>query len=388
MNEYLFVLGKNPDLSLAELKSYFEANNFDYELIEKTDNFAVFKFKNPLVNIIDHLGGTIKLVEVEKTIQLNDRIEDEIEALIPEKIKSRYFGVSVYTKGKAHNSDFKLAKKLSLKIKKSTGLKFLPYPKDRGMPELIHVEVIKKNLIEDSFELVIGLGERKYLGKTIQIHNPFEFKKRDVARPKQRPIFSIPPRLAKIMINLSKCKPNQKLLDPFCGIGTIIQEALMEGINAVGMDIDQETVNSARANLKWLGERYSLKLKRLDDVVLQGDVKKLTETFKKGSFDAIVTEPYLGPPLPRHVDEKEGREIIKDIEPLFRGAFHEFSAIIKPEGTIVIVIPLIRTAMRNIGMNTEFIQNCGFSVENKFMDYEERHRTLREIYVIKKKKKI
>jgi len=384
MIDYLFVLGKNLELSLAELNAYFETNDYNQKLIEKTQNFVVFRFERVLDNIIDHLGGTIKIVKVEKMIPVSKSIEGELGNLIQKNIEAKYFGISLYPESEVHNSHFNLAKKLSMYVKKKTGLKFLPYPRNRKFPELTHVEVIKKRLIEDSFEIVIGIGKKKYLGKTTQIHNPFEFKKRDVDRPKQRPMFSISPRLSKIMINLSQCKPGQNLLDPFCGFGTIIQEALLEKIDAKGIDIDEMVVNSARDNLKWLNDEYDLKLREVDKKIIRGDARKLSDYFPEESFNTIVTEPYLGPPLSKHVHLKEAEQIIDDLKSLFQEIFEELSKIVKSNGKIIIIIPSIRTKIKNVKMNTDFIKRCGFFVENSFMDFDNRHRTLREIYVIKK----
>jgi len=384
MEKYIFILGKNQELSLAELESYFETNEYENEIIEKTDNFVVFGINKPLDEIIHHLGGTIKIARVEKIISNNQNIEDYLNDLIPNKNESKYFGLSLYPIGKPRASDFKLSRKLLMFVKKRTKLKFLPFPKTRRIPELTHVEVIKKRLIEDSFEVVVAIGEKKYLGKTIQVHNPFEFKKRDVDRPVQRPIFSIPPRLAKIMINLSRCKPKQKLLDPFCGIGTIIQESLLEGVDTIGVDIDESVIRDAINNIEWLNREYDLKLDKIDKMVVHGDAKKLSENFPKNSFDAIVTEPYLGPPLPRYIDRQEANQTIGELKPLFQTAFQEFSRIIKSNGRLVIVIPSIRVDDGIVKMDTNFIQDCGLFVEKKIMDFEDRHRILREIYVIKK----
>jgi tRNA G10 N-methylase Trm11 len=381
---YLFVLGKNPDLSVFELDSYFSKKGFSYQWLERTRNFAVLSTYESLDKTIEHLGGTIKIVKIEKIIGLQKKIEKEIQDLIPDKVKGKYFGLSIYPVNKPHNSNFKLAKKLCLSIKKKTGLKFLPYPGKREFPELIHIEVIKKRLIQDSFEIVIAMGKKKYLGKTIEVHDPFEFKKRDVGRPEQRSIFSIPPRLARIMINLSQCKKGERLLDPFCGLGTIIQEALLEGIDAIGLDIDKEIVKSALNNFEWLNNTYDFESKDLDKRLKQGDSKKLSEYFPKVSFDAIVTEPYLGPPLPKNISRKEAEKILSEIQSLFTQTFREFSKVLKPNGSVVIVIPSIKSDHGLVRMNTGFIKENGFSIQRRMSDYEERHRIIREIYKIKK----
>ena len=106
------------------------------------------------------------------------------------------------------------------------------FSKDRKLAQLSHVEVLKKNLVENKAEVLFCVGkEETWVANHRAVHNPFEFQKRDIYKPIQRKIFGMPPRLARIMVNLSACTPGKVLLDPFCGVGTILQEALMERAN-------------------------------------------------------------------------------------------------------------------------------------------------------------
>ena len=147
-----------------------------------------------------------------------------------------FFGVSVYS------SDRNL-RPLSGGIQRFVGstvkdelagyrkeIKVYGFFKRQRAPQLSHVEVIKKNLVENKSEVLLCIGkEETWVGTTVAVHNPFEFQKRDVCKPNQRRIFAMPPRIARIMVNLSACTPGKVLLDPFCGVGTILQEALLGG---------------------------------------------------------------------------------------------------------------------------------------------------------------
>ena len=53
-------------------------------------------------------------------------------------------------------------------------------------------------------------------------------------------------RLAKILINLSEVKDEEILLDPFCGIGVILEEALLQNINVIGIDKDKKAVDRCK----------------------------------------------------------------------------------------------------------------------------------------------
>ena len=173
---------------------------------------------------------------------------------------------------------------------------FMGFVRERNYPQLTHVEVLKKKLIESNAEILFCVGKKKtFVATTTAVHDPFEFQKRDVGKPCQRTIFAISPRLARIMINMATLQEGKVLLDPFCGVGTILQEALLTGAKVVGMDINQWCVDAATRNLEWLKQEYSLR--NANYRVVQGDASKLTEKIGREQVDCVVTEPDLGPAL-------------------------------------------------------------------------------------------
>ena len=130
---------------------------------------------------------------------------------------------------------------------------------DKSQGQLSHVEVLKKQLVETKSEVLLCIGkETSWIATTIAVHNPFEFQKRDIYKPRQRKIFGMPPRLAKIMVNLSSCTPGKTLLDAFCGVGTVLQEALLIKAQVVGTDINPWCIKAAEDNLEWLTQEYEL----------------------------------------------------------------------------------------------------------------------------------
>ncbi len=73
-------------------------------------------------------------------------------------------------------------------------------------------------------------------------------------RPGQSPV-SLEPRLARACINLVTAKKQNTIVDPFCGTGGILIEAVFLGHKAVGYDISSVMLKKAEANLK----HYKLK---------------------------------------------------------------------------------------------------------------------------------
>ncbi|MBM3200248.1 methyltransferase domain-containing protein [Candidatus Woesearchaeota archaeon] len=90
---------------------------------------------------------------------------------------------------------------------------------------------------------------------------------------------SMKPKLARALVNLSRVKKGQTLLDPFCGTGGILIEAGLIGCKLRGNDIDSRMIEYTKKNL----EQFRLKAK-----LTRGDALKLKE-----KADAIVTDlPY------------------------------------------------------------------------------------------------
>jgi tRNA G10 N-methylase Trm11 len=284
---YVVIPGKNWRLSLAELVSFLEAREYRFKIVNLSKSFFVVTVGDALdPSFIDGFGGVIKIGKVISSVSLKSvenaflrgrkQAQEEIGAnlsadvVIDDVFKARkekcIFGVSLYFE------DFRFLRFLR-EMQRFVGsyfkerlaahgikAKFMGFPKGRRLPQLTHVEVLKKGLIEKSAEIMFCLGrENAFFAYTVAVHDPFEFQKRDVKRPVQRRIFSMPPRLAKIMVNLSLCSSGKVLLDPFCGVGTILQEALLMRANVIGVDIDGWCVKASCVNLDWLKEEYDLK---------------------------------------------------------------------------------------------------------------------------------
>src|SRR3989338_7924655 len=114
-------------------------------------------------------------------------------------------------------------------------------------------DFFRHNIQKEGFEVILY---KDVIAEVIAVFNPKDYDLRD-KRPylEKEKLTSI--RLAKILINLSQAKEDGKLLDPFCGSGTVLQEALLMGIDAIGMDSDSITIHHARKNLTWLQNNYN-----------------------------------------------------------------------------------------------------------------------------------
>jgi tRNA G10 N-methylase Trm11 len=114
------------------------------------------------------------------------------------------------------------------------------------------------------------------------------------------------------------------------------------------------------------------------------------------SLDAIVTEPYLGPPLKRSPDLNKARRIIREVTPLYQRFLRGASGILKPGGRLVTVSPYfdlgpgrppVRLNMQGLAERSGLtlinpFEDTGLKHDLPLIDREERHRTIREISVM------
>jgi len=237
------------------------------------------------------------------------------------------------------------------------------------------------------------------------VHNPFEFQKRDIGKPNQRKIFAMPPRLARIMINLASCTSGKLLVDPFCGVGTILQEALLAKAKVVGLDINPWCVEAARENLEWLKKEYELR--ETEYRVLQGDARRLAPKIGQEAVDCVATELDLGPAL-RHVPTTPyAVKIIEKLEPLYYSFMEEAYKTLKKDGRLVLVTPYVKTRSgkpvtmpiedkaANVGLKRVYPFQKEIFAKNiaaqlsltetaSLVDAEERHKIGREIHIFRK----
>ena len=192
--------------------------------------------------------------------------------------------------------------------------------------------------------------QKNYIAKVIQVSNPKGYKNRDEARPyfDAKKVISI--RLAKILINLSQAK--YEIIDPFCGQGTIIQEALLMNLNCYGLDVN---INEAKKNLEWLKNKFNF---NTSYKLFQGDARNLSRYFR--NIECCVTEPYLGPYFKKYPKYGGALNVIKDLEKLYIQVFQELDKII--EKRVVILLPIIKTNVKkNLKLNIDrLLQGTGF----------------------------
>lgn len=371
---YIFILGRNPVLSVSEIRSVFEKNNWEYEVILESREVLIVASEKVDVEIFEKkLGGTVKIGKVEKISTMVGLEQDLDIDFFLEKILSSWdgkiqFGISVYDGGEKNITE-ELA---GMIIPFSKGIKALLEQKQRSVRfafsrerTLSSVVVSKNKLIQNGAELLlIPSVDKVYIGKTLFVQEFEQFSRRDYGRPARDMKSGImPPKLARMMINIAKVDEGGVLLDPFCGSGTMIQEALQLGFTTIiGSDISEKAIADTQENLNWLEKIVGLDISGVE--LKKEDVGDIGRNVLPESISAIVTEPYLGPTLHNQMYPEKLQYILKELSSLYLKAFSEFQKVLTPGGVVVMILPAFSQRNGLVFMPIiEEVERLGFKSE-------------------------
>jgi tRNA (guanine10-N2)-dimethyltransferase len=306
----VFILGRQPAIGRAELESLFGTGH-----LEPIGDHALAS-DIPLDDVpFSRIGGSIRLakplgdfptVNWPQIAQAASKaLPVFLDTLPPEgKVK---LGLSTF--GLPVNERQLLRTGLELKkVCKAAGRSVRLVPNVE--PSLNSAQVLHNQLTGDmGIELLfIKNGQQTHLAQTVAVQDIDAYAHRDQGRPKRDAFVGmLPPKLAQTIVNLATGQlapePGNAVLDPFCGTGVILQEALLMGYGAYGTDLEPRMVDYSRQNLEWLATQGVTGTPILE----AGDA---TEHHWQNPFSAVACETYLGRPLSGWPNPEKLREII------------------------------------------------------------------------------
>lgn len=347
MPKHIFVFGRQPKLGLAELSAITNKSNLQ-AVADGQASIASMSIVDPQA-YLDQLGGCVKLAKLIKTPGNEDDLIDTMLANLPSLAEKIFFGISYLGQGRT-NKHLKQIKNWGMKLKKQLKRNGQSARFVSSKEPVLSSVIARKNklLSKNGKEFLVIANDRNgfYLAETLAVQDFSAYGHRDYGRPKRDPKRgSLPPKLAQIMLNLGKVKPGQTIYDPFCGQGTILQEALLKGANAIGSDIDQAAIDASRKNLEWLRNQGLEKLDSKPDYQLfTTDAKSLSALPEKlPRLDAIITEGDLGSPISKPLLEMEARHRLEKSVALIKAALDEVKDALAPGGLAVICLPFYKT---------------------------------------------
>jgi SAM-dependent methyltransferase len=126
------------------------------------------------------------------------------------------------------------------------------------------------------------------------------------------------------------------VLDPFCGTGVILQEALLANYSVYGTDIDPRMVEYSKQNLQWLIKNHPSIEGKV--TIEQADAT----TYQWPGFSVIASEVYLGRPLGSFPPEDKFKEIVFDTNTIIKKFLKNLEPQLKPGRRLVLAVPAWR----------------------------------------------
>lgn len=400
MVEYMFILGSNWLLSIAELLVYVRNRGYEVVVSDHSRHAVILDFKQKLsleevIDMQSALGGCYKVGRVIQTYSIiiprnayptsgkPDREAREILTTCPwlpslwqrprgKKIK---FGVSTYPifDGKAPIQYRRFTRGLDDTIKKlllQKGARKADYfaydEPDRRKATRMNLALWPKTIAKNSLltppnaEILAAFTEKNlYLARTMVIYDSLLQQYRDESRPYISAEISTSPKICRTLLNLAGARPGDTILDPFCGSGTLLMEAAMLGMKCIGVDIDGNQVQGTKSNLAWFGRDIGDQV-RFD--IIRGDARNLTNLIHK-QVDAVAFEPSLGPVSRKKPSAKEAEETIEELTVLYREALTQISQVLRPDGRVGMTMPVIVSRAGPVSMDIrEMIKGTGLGV--------------------------
>lgn len=313
----VLIFGRQPALGLAEVESLYGG-----AAVSPVSPQAAIIDVDPCLLAFDRLGGSVKFCKLLTTLDTTDwkQIEKFLMQVSPGHSQTM-------PEGKMLLGLSLIGFSVSIKQIEATGLSLKKAIKKTGRPvrlvpnkepELSSAQVMHNKLTSpNGWELIfIKDGMRTVVAQTVKVQDIDSYTIRDRERPKRDSrVGMLPPKLAQIIINLAVGKlPEDKLqnicdiplgekipktplhktvLDPFCGTGVVLQEALLMGYDVFGTDLEPPMVDYSNKNVaEWLPTIYGELPGTVETAV--GDATVATWP---SNIDFVACETYLGRPF-------------------------------------------------------------------------------------------
>ncbi len=334
MTSRIFFFGRTPELSLTELRVFAPSAVRVTDEIARVDGDILVNGQVATDSeLMLLLGGTVKIATYLDTV--TGLGSTQLVSYIGKSEGRKTFGLSGY--GVSLSVIKQLVEEMKDLFTSSNRSARFVLPREGSVISSVAVEkdhVQELNLIRVGETYVIALTS---------VVQPFEhWSMRDYGRPHaDAKAGMLPPKVARMIVNiaLGADARGKTLLDPFCGMGTIVGEALLRGVNTIGGDIDEETITKAKKNISWLIAKYEAKTNAR---LYVSDATHIGDQLGSVPVDAVATEPFLGTPRigeGKVIDPSEIADIVKGLDKLYIGCLKHWVTVLKPKSFVVMAIP-------------------------------------------------
>lgn len=385
MKKYLAVLGRQPLISVAELEAQFGG----VQLV----GAELAEFESEREPEIARLGGTLKIAVPIEGALVPWLLERPTEGKIT-------LGVSDYSRrATARTATAEALKCKRILAKRGQSVRVVP----NRAATLSSATSFHNHLTSETKIELLKVGGRYY--RVIQVQNINAYARRDQERPaRDAKVGMLPPKLAQILINLAgELRSGATVLDPFCGTGVVLQEALLMGYRAYGTDVSERMVEYSQRNLEWLaGARGRAETRRVTDDSGAGtgtrdfrvEVGDATKFSWQPPIGAVAAEVYLGPPMSVPPTEMKLKAAKQECGGILLGCLRNLAGQLAPGTPVVLAVPAWRRpngAYERLNLLDE-IEQLGYNVrsfknlaQSDLLYHREQQVVAREIIVLRKK---
>lgn len=347
---FVAILGRLPKLSIAELeamfgKSHVRAVSHDIATID-TDNLSIDSLGGSLKcgtiihtlpadghPTLEHASHWITHTYVHQLLAVGGKITLGISAYgfstSPRQLQK--IGLSLKTSMKKHNVSLRLIPNTTIELSTATS-----HNNKLGLsPKKRELFIIKT----DNGAIIIA--------ESNGAQNITAYARRDRNRPRRDAFVGmLPPKLAQIMVNVAVGNAvKATILDPFCGTGTVLQEALLKEYDVCGSDLSQKMIDYTTENLAWLQSKYHI----TGTVHSLEQADAMTHQWPKAQqLDAVVCETYLGQPFSAPPSPKKLHEVTGNCNHIITNFLRNIHSQLTPGTTLCIAIPAWRDASHNL----------------------------------------
>ncbi|MDR0397960.1 MAG: hypothetical protein LBH36_02135 [Candidatus Nomurabacteria bacterium] len=251
---FIAILGRQPKIGTAEIEAVYGAN----AVTELADD--ILEVETDFLDI-SHLGGTKKagLVFARTPRDQNAILSAILKHLTELNVDGKTtLGLSAYHLPFTAANLQKIGMRLKVELKKQgKSLRLVPNSEPALSTATSHHN--KLGLSPNKIEIfLIGQKGKVVLATSTGAQNITAYAARDQKRPKRDAFVGmLPPKLAQIIVNLAvqqtvSERTKIRVLDPFCGTGVVLQEALLMGHCVYGTDLNPKMIDYSRENLNWL----------------------------------------------------------------------------------------------------------------------------------------
>lgn len=379
MKHFLF-FGTHPRISLAE---YAAVGNVTAQPILVGPAAIIEDPSWDGENLMQLLGGTVKLGSIVAEIPVDScNAKTLLDIIVSQKRADQIvFGMAIIGGTVKMQKDFgrmpiqikQLLKQQDLRCRWVTG-------KDSNELSPAAVEKLKLTTEGYDFVLIIHKGI-VYIGLTTHVQSADAWSERDYGRPARDDFAGmLPPKLARMMVNIANVQKGETVLDPFCGNGTILMEAGLatDAKMIIGSDIIDKQTRSTQENIHWLIEEDILSSEdRNRFSVFTADAIEISKQLEPESIDVVITEGTMGPPL-RGSESIDFIDKSRDeISQLWLETLKKIKPSLKKGARLVIIWPSFKTdaGISRVQLDEE-VEQMGYRIINPLENWEEKNNPL------------